>query len=225
MRRSAFLRSLRGRLSWPTLAAPPNPCPPQVLNERTQAVCKVKFKEQGFLERVTHAVSGHLEIPGSGVVEELSGAWDSHISVDARPGKPPRTLWRRGPVLPGSALAARYHWNEFTVTLNDVPAGAEGALPPTDSRLRPDQKMLEEGRRAAPRGEVALSFPCARRALVCVSGGEGSRGMTGCGGLSRRLRRRFSESNSEKLRLEEKQRAARRNAESGAASRPPFSID
>lgn len=26
----------------------------QVVNEHTQAVCKVKFKEQGFLESVTH---------------------------------------------------------------------------------------------------------------------------------------------------------------------------
>lgn len=126
------------------------------MNERTQAVCKVKFKESGFMENATHAVAGHLEIPGRGVVEEVSGFWDSHLTLDARPGKPQRTLWRRGPVLPSAALASRYKWNEFTLSLNHLTPDLEAALPPTDSRLRPDQRMLEEGRRAC-----ACAFACA----------------------------------------------------------------
>lgn len=145
----------------------------QVVNEQTQAVCKVKFKESGFMENVTHAVAGHLEIPGRGVVEELSGNWDTHLSVDVRPGKPPRTLWRRGPVLPSTAIASRYHWNEFTLTLNDVTPDVEGLLPPTDSRLRPDQRMLEEGRRASPAVLLWIVFRCeglrgGRRLLVAA---------------------------------------------------------
>lgn len=39
----------------------------------------------------------------------------------------------------------RYNMTKFAVALNELPPGLEQQLPPTDSRLRPDQHALEQG--------------------------------------------------------------------------------
>lgn len=38
-----------------------------------------------------------------------------------------------------------YNFTFFTLQLNYLPPGLKEKLPPTDSRLRPDQRALEEG--------------------------------------------------------------------------------
>lgn len=38
-----------------------------------------------------------------------------------------------------------YHFTYFTLQLNYLPPGLKDKLPLTDSRLRPDQRALEEG--------------------------------------------------------------------------------
>lgn len=38
-----------------------------------------------------------------------------------------------------------YNFTYFTLQLNHLPVGLKEILPPTDSRLRPDQRALEEG--------------------------------------------------------------------------------
>ena len=38
-----------------------------------------------------------------------------------------------------------YYFTNFTLQLNYLPPGLKEKLPPTDTRLRPDQRALEEG--------------------------------------------------------------------------------
>jgi hypothetical protein len=38
-----------------------------------------------------------------------------------------------------------YNFTFFTLQLNFLPPGLKEKLPPSDSRLRPDQRALEEG--------------------------------------------------------------------------------
>ena len=38
-----------------------------------------------------------------------------------------------------------YFFTNFTLQLNNLPEGLKEKLPPTDSRLRPDQRAVEEG--------------------------------------------------------------------------------
>ena len=38
-----------------------------------------------------------------------------------------------------------YNFTYFTLQLNYLPPGLKERLPPSDSRLRPDQRALEEG--------------------------------------------------------------------------------
>ena len=117
----------------------------RVLNETTAALCKLRFKDHGMLSgSEKHQVVGHLEQAAGGVVGEISGAWDSHLyQADSRLGTPQRTLWRRYPPLAGPRIEAEvYNWSAFSVGLNQLHPELAPLLPPTDSRLRPDQRML-----------------------------------------------------------------------------------
>ncbi|EPS63197.1 hypothetical protein M569_11590, partial [Genlisea aurea] len=51
-------------------------------------------------------------------------------------------LWKRSrpPKFP-----TRYNLTRFAITLNELAPGLREKLPPTDSRLRPDQRCLENG--------------------------------------------------------------------------------
>eukprot|EP00850_Spirogloea_muscicola_P022927 SM000318S12229 [mRNA] locus=s318:64323:65047:- [translate_table: standard] len=77
-------------------------------------------------------------------------------------------VWQRSPP---SKYPMRYGLTSFAITLNEILPGLREKLPPTDSRLRPDQRLLENGQ--------------------------------------------FDEANSEKLRLEQRQRVARKAQEAG----------
>uniref|UniRef100_A0A8B9LT57 Oxysterol-binding protein n=1 Tax=Astyanax mexicanus TaxID=7994 RepID=A0A8B9LT57_ASTMX len=52
-------------------------------------------------------------------------------------------LWRVSPRPPNSA--EMYNFTNFTITLNELEAGMEGVLAPTDCRLRPDIRAMENG--------------------------------------------------------------------------------
>eukprot|EP00160_Parvularia_atlantis_P016263 Unigene5076_Nuclearia_a/m.15566 Unigene5076_Nuclearia_a/g.15566 ORF Unigene5076_Nuclearia_a/g.15566 Unigene5076_Nuclearia_a/m.15566 type:complete len:290 (+) Unigene5076_Nuclearia_a:1516-2385(+) len=53
-------------------------------------------------------------------------------------------LWRAHPPLPNAV--EQYGFTRFAIELNEITDDLRDFLPPTDSRLRPDQRMLEEGR-------------------------------------------------------------------------------
>lgn len=44
-----------------------------------------------------------------------------------------------------------YNFTSFTVSLNELRTGMEKALPPTDCRLRPDIRGMENGNMGEPR--------------------------------------------------------------------------
>ncbi|KAJ3088393.1 hypothetical protein HK102_008853 [Quaeritorhiza haematococci] len=89
----------------------------------------------------------------SGIVRwEVKGSWDDAlIAYPAAAGKntpaflrKPLTLWNRYPIPANSA--ANFNYTRFAMTLNELPSALKGLLPPTDCRLRPDQRAMEEGR-------------------------------------------------------------------------------
>jgi hypothetical protein len=61
------------------------------------------------------------------------------------PGRPEeevtRILWIANAALPN--LERMYHMTQFAANLNNATPGLTLALPPTDTRLRPDQRLLE----------------------------------------------------------------------------------
>ncbi|XP_050365990.1 oxysterol-binding protein-related protein 1C-like [Argentina anserina] len=139
--------------------------------------CRLKFKEQSIIDRNPHQVQGIVQDKHGKTVATLFGKWDESMHyVDgdcSGKGKfeslsDARLLWKRSkpPKYP-----TRYNLTRFAITMNELLPGLKEKLPPTDSRLRPDQRYLENGE--------------------------------------------YEMANSEKLRLEQRQRQARKMQESG----------
>ncbi|GFP84355.1 oxysterol-binding protein-related protein 1c [Phtheirospermum japonicum] len=114
--------------------------------------CKLKFKEQSIIDRNPHQVQGVAQDKSGKTVATLFGKWDESMHyVDgdcSAKGKAPESLseshllWKRSkpPKFP-----TRYNLSRFAITLNELIPGLKEKLPPTDSRLRPDQRCLENG--------------------------------------------------------------------------------
>lgn len=140
--------------------------------------CKLKFKEQSIIERNPHQVQGVVQDRSGKTAASLIGKWDEsmhYMSGDCSgkgkgvdPYSEAQLLWRRSkpPKVP-----TRYNLTRFAITLNELTPGLKEKLPPTDSRLRPDQRCLENGE--------------------------------------------YETANAEKLRLEQRQRQARKMQERG----------
>ncbi|XP_050267133.1 oxysterol-binding protein-related protein 2B-like isoform X4 [Quercus robur] len=114
--------------------------------------CKLKFKEQSILDRNPRQVNGFVEDVMGKKVATLFGKWDDsmyYVNNDGS-GKPKdctsssdaSLLWKRSKPPPN---LTRYNLTSFAITLNELTPGLQEKLPPTDSRLRPDQRHLENG--------------------------------------------------------------------------------
>ncbi|XP_061374384.1 oxysterol-binding protein-related protein 1C-like [Gastrolobium bilobum] len=114
--------------------------------------CKIKFKEQSIIDRNPHQVHGILEDKKGRTVANLFGKWDESLYcvIGGNSGKgkgsnvasKPQLLWKRSQP---PEHQTRYNLTQFAITLNEITPGLEEKLPPTDSRLRPDQRCLENG--------------------------------------------------------------------------------
>ncbi|KAF6152399.1 hypothetical protein GIB67_038022 [Kingdonia uniflora] len=114
--------------------------------------CRLKFKEQSFLDRNPHQIQGSVEDVMGVKVASLFGKWDERVFyIDGDGAAKPRgynpqldgkLLWRRNKPPPN---LSRYNLTSFAITVNELTSGLQEKLPPTDSRLRPDQRHLENG--------------------------------------------------------------------------------
>lgn len=114
--------------------------------------CKLKFKEQSIIDRNPHQVHGFVQDRSGNKVATLLGKWDDSMyyvlgDVSAKPkGYDPMSeaclLWRRNKP---SFNNSRYNLTPFATTVNELMPSLKEKLPPTDSRLRPDQRHLENG--------------------------------------------------------------------------------
>ncbi|XP_065029697.1 oxysterol-binding protein-related protein 2A-like isoform X3 [Musa acuminata AAA Group] len=143
-----------------------------------QYSCKLKFKEQSLLDRNPRQVQGLVEDAKGTKVATLVGKWDDSMccsfgdevlkSKSSFLTENSTLLWARNKPPPDPT---RYNLTSFAITLNEITSDLKGKLPPTDSRLRPDQRYLENGE--------------------------------------------YEKANSEKLRLERRQRMSRKLQENG----------
>lgn len=110
--------------------------------------CKLKFKEQSIIDRNPHQVHGVVQDKNGKTVATLFGKWDEsmHFMNGDGSGKGKgselQLLWKRSKP-PKSQT--RYNFSRFAITLNELTPDIKEKLPPTDSRLRPDQRCLENG--------------------------------------------------------------------------------
>ncbi|XP_071723577.1 oxysterol-binding protein-related protein 2A-like [Rutidosis leptorrhynchoides] len=121
-----------------------------------QYSCKLKFKEQSIIERNRNKVTGFVEDDSGKKVATLFGKWNDSMYYtygdddikrhkDWNPSSSSSNsslLWTRNKAPPN---ICRYNLSAFAITLNELTPGLKEKLPPTDSRLRPDQRHLENG--------------------------------------------------------------------------------
>lgn len=111
-------------------------------NTTTGARSVVEFKQNGYWG-TSNDVEGTVLSPSGIVQTKLEGKWDESMAQILESSSHLRVLWRVTPY-PRHA-PENYGFTSFGTTLNEITSDIEGKLPPTDSRLRPDVRALEEG--------------------------------------------------------------------------------
>ena len=114
-----------------------------VLNETTGHKTISTFKAGGvFSGRSEEVTSKAVDSHGNALPLGLTGTWTSALQL-TKNGSSTGTVWRAGPLVPDAPK--HYGLTTFAATLNEVTPIEDGKIPPTDSRLRPDQRALENG--------------------------------------------------------------------------------
>ncbi|XP_028834259.1 oxysterol-binding protein 1 isoform X4 [Denticeps clupeoides] len=131
-----------------------------VVNHKTGDRCHLKFAPYSYFSRdVARKVTGVVTDKEGKAHYVLSGTWDekmefSRVMQSSRGGEngtegrqktvyqtlKARELWRKNPLPEGAETM--YYFSSLALTLNE----SEDGVAPTDSRLRPDQRLMEQGR-------------------------------------------------------------------------------
>uniref|UniRef100_A0A3Q3X2Z8 Oxysterol-binding protein n=1 Tax=Mola mola TaxID=94237 RepID=A0A3Q3X2Z8_MOLML len=131
-----------------------------VVNHTTGDRCHLKFAPYSYFSRdVARKVTGVVMDKNGKAHYVLSGTWDekmefSRVMQSSRGGEngtegkqktvyqtlKAREVWRRNPLPEGAETT--YYFTALALTLNEPEEG----VAPTDSRMRPDQRLMEDGR-------------------------------------------------------------------------------
>ena len=117
-----------------------------VINEVTGEKAVVTFKAKGmFSGRSEDVAVQTYDSYGDEQPLGLVGKWTSSLTTtengDSRANEPP--IWSVAELVPDAAK--RYGFTTFAASLNEITPIEKGKLPPTDSRVRPDQRAAEDG--------------------------------------------------------------------------------
>lgn len=134
----------------------------EIKNWTTGEVCVLNFKQRGWKASSAYQVSGKV-VGGDGVTKwSIGGRWNDKIYARFTEGYEDEAVGE------GKASNAKFtsqsghqaflvweahqrpqgipfNLTPFVVTLNSVPDTLRNHLPPTDTRLRPDQRAMEDG--------------------------------------------------------------------------------
>ncbi|OJJ61624.1 hypothetical protein ASPSYDRAFT_148183 [Aspergillus sydowii CBS 593.65] len=114
-----------------------------VLNETTGHRTVSTFKAGGMFSGRSEEISTKLlDSSGRETPLGLAGSWVSSITL-TRNGSSGATVWTAGALV--SSAPKHYGLTTFAAALNEITPVEEKKIPATDSRLRPDQRALENG--------------------------------------------------------------------------------
>jgi len=116
-----------------------------VKNHTLGHTVQLQFRESGYFSSSKNEVVGNLYNSSGDKVCSLGGKWDESLTMfyDSSPDTL-RVLWRAKPAPPNHA--EMYGFSDFAVELNELTPDISILLPCTDTRFRPDQRMLEHGK-------------------------------------------------------------------------------
>lgn len=116
----------------------------RVKNEESGEYAVVSFKEGSSWGGASsrNRVEGKVYDSNDKVQVELVGKWDESLSKKTG-SKTQETIWQIND-FPHDA-PKYYGFPLFSIQLNEITPDLEDTIPPTDSRLRPDQRAMEDG--------------------------------------------------------------------------------
>ncbi|KAM5157172.1 oxysterol-binding protein-related protein 3 [Mantella aurantiaca] len=103
--------------------------------------CKVTFIKAKYWNPNVHEIEGTVVDRNGKVVHRLFGKW--HESIFCGSPSSPVCIWRANPMPKDSELY--YGFTKHALQLNEFDPKTKSLLPCTDTRFRPDQRLLEEG--------------------------------------------------------------------------------
>ncbi|KAL7272892.1 hypothetical protein RUND412_004278 [Rhizina undulata] len=130
----------------------------EIKNWTTGETCQLEFKARGWRGANAYEVKGRVLDVDNAQVWSVSGRWNDKIYARLSPGSdgnisPPAKsfsvtttpnaaflVWENHPRPP-----APFNLTPFALTLNALPENLKPFLCPTDTRLRPDQRAMEDG--------------------------------------------------------------------------------
>jgi len=137
--------------------------PMEVKNWTTGEVCQIDFKARGWKASSAYQITGRVNDADGQTRFSLGGRWNNKIYARLTPGyqaavEEPQSgqmhrkdslmdpnqafiVWEANPRPPGIP----FNLTPFVVTFNDINDNLRPWLPPTDTRLRPDQRAMEDG--------------------------------------------------------------------------------
>jgi hypothetical protein len=113
-----------------------------VVNETTGQKTITTFKAGGmFSGRSEEVTVKAFDVHGNELPLGLAGTWTNSLQLTEHGSTTNKTIWSVGALV--DQAVKRYGFPVFTATLNESTPIEMGKIPPTDSRLRPDQRALE----------------------------------------------------------------------------------
>ncbi|XP_063237836.1 oxysterol-binding protein-related protein 6-like isoform X2 [Bacillus rossius redtenbacheri] len=103
--------------------------------------CKLTFVKASYWSAKRHEVFGVVTNSEGRAVRNLFGKWSEALYCGVAPSA--RCIWRQGTMPEEYELY--YGFTRFAMELNELDEDMSKYLPITDTRFRPDQRMLEEG--------------------------------------------------------------------------------
>lgn len=103
----------------------------------------MKFIKRGWGNKNAYKLEGNIYDADENAIYELNGFWHREITIKHLETGEETTIWKLNPR--PEEWDHLYHFSLFTLQLNYIDEELEEKLPCTDSRLRPDQRALENG--------------------------------------------------------------------------------
>ncbi|KAE8146029.1 Oxysterol-binding protein-domain-containing protein [Aspergillus avenaceus] len=125
----------------------------EIKNWTTGEVCYLDFKPRGWKASSAYQVTGKVVDRNGSPKWSIGGRWNDKIYARHTPGYEAEVSGQ-DPESSKTFLVWQCHTRPsgipfnltpFVITLNALPEGLKQYLPPTDTRLRPDQRAMEEG--------------------------------------------------------------------------------
>ncbi|EPQ05075.1 Oxysterol-binding protein-related protein 7 [Myotis brandtii] len=103
--------------------------------------CKITFCKAKYWSSNIHEVQGAVFSRSGRVLHRLFGKWNEGLYRGPLPGG--QCIWKPNSMPPDHER--NFGFTQFALELNELTAELKRSLPSTDTRLRPDQRYLEEG--------------------------------------------------------------------------------